>query len=58
MTVKEELPTVGGMMSYGIPAYRLPRNIVAEEAQVIADQGVVMETGVRVDNPVELLKEI
>lgn len=57
VTIKEELPTVGGMMAYGIPAYRLPRNIIAEEAKVIEDQGVVMETGVRVERPAELLKE-
>jgi len=57
VTVKEELPTVGGMMSYGIPSYRLPRNIVADEAKVIEEQGVVMETGIRVDQPAELLKE-
>ena len=57
VTVKEALPTVGGMLSYGIPSYRLPRTVVAEEAQVIADQGVRMETGVRVDNPVELKKD-
>ena len=31
VTLKEALPTVGGMMSYGIPAYRLPRELVAEE---------------------------
>ena len=30
VTVKEALPTVGGMMSYGIPSYRLPREIVAQ----------------------------
>lgn len=57
VTVKEELPTVGGMMSYGIPSYRLPREVVASEAKVIEDQGVVMETGVRVEKPVDLLKE-
>ena len=57
VTIKEELPAVGGMMAYGIPAYRLPRNIIAEEAKVIEDQGVVMETGVRVERPAELLKE-
>lgn len=57
VTLKEALPTVGGMMSYGIPCYRLPREIVAEEAQVIEDQGVVFETNCRVDRPAELLQE-
>ncbi|MCF0133607.1 MAG: FAD-dependent oxidoreductase [Blautia sp.] len=57
VTIKEALPTVGGMMSYGIPSYRLPRDIVAEEAKVIEDQGVKIEVNTRVDKPVELLKE-
>lgn len=57
VTVKEELPTVGGMMSYGIPSYRLPREVVAKEAKVIEDQGVVIETGVRVEKPADLLNE-
>ena len=47
VTVKEALPTVGGMMSYGIPSYRLPREIVAQEANVIEDQGVVIETNTK-----------
>ena len=57
VTVKEALPTVGGMMAYGIPAFRLPREIIAEEAKVMEDAGVVMETGVRVEKPAELLGE-
>lgn len=57
VTVKEVLPTVGGMMSYGIPSYRLPREVVASEAQVIADQGVKFETNCKVERPLELLKD-
>lgn len=57
VTVKEALPTVGGMMSYGIPAYRLPREIIKEEVQVIADAGVQIQCNARVERPVELLKE-
>ncbi len=57
VTLKEALPTVGGMMSYGIPSYRLPREIVAEEAGVIAAAGVVIETNAKVENPFELKNE-
>ncbi len=57
VTVKEALPTVGGMMSYGIPAYRLPREIVAKEAQVIADQGVHFETNTKVEDILALKEE-
>lgn len=54
VTLKEVLPTVGGMMSYGIPEYRLPRNVIAEEAKVMADAGIVIEVNERVENPIEL----
>lgn len=57
VVVKEALPTVGGMMAYGIPSYRLPRDIIAEEAKVIEEQGVTIETNVRVEKPLDLLKE-
>ncbi|MCF0135173.1 MAG: FAD-dependent oxidoreductase [Lachnospiraceae bacterium] len=57
VTLLEALPTVGGMMSYGIPAYRLPREVVQKEAQVIADQGVKIRCGVKVEKPLELLNE-
>ena len=57
VVLKEALPTVGGMMSYGIPAYRMPRAVVAEEAAVIRDQGVIVETDTRVERPLDLLKE-
>lgn len=57
VTVKEELPTAGGMMAYGIPQYRLPREIIAEEAKVIEEQGVRIETGIRIEKPAELLQE-
>jgi heterodisulfide reductase subunit A-like polyferredoxin len=45
-TVFERLPVAGGMMSVGIPEYRLPRNIIAAEVQVIQDMGVEIKTGV------------
>ena len=57
VTLKEALPTVGGMMSYGIPSYRLPREIIAEEAAVIEAAGVKIEVNTKVEKPVDLLKE-
>lgn len=51
VTVKEALPTVGGMMGYGIPAYRLPRTIIEEEADVIREAGVVIECDTKVEKP-------
>ncbi len=57
VTLKEALPELGGMTRYGIPAYRLPREIIDEEITILKDQGVIVETGVRIDQPVQLLKE-
>ncbi|MDR0656538.1 MAG: FAD-dependent oxidoreductase [Treponema sp.] len=57
VTLKEAMPDVGGMLVYGIPAYRLPRQVVAEEALLIIDTGIHIETNVRVKKPLDLLKE-
>ncbi len=45
VTLFEKLPVLGGMMAVGIPAYRLPRDTLQAEIQVIKDLGVEMKTG-------------
>jgi heterodisulfide reductase subunit A-like polyferredoxin len=45
VTVFEKLPVAGGMMAVGIPAYRMPRDILAAEVKIIEDMGVQIETG-------------
>ena len=57
VTVKEALPKAGGMMRYGIPSYRLPRQIVEEEVAVILKTGVKLETNCKVAKPAGLLTE-
>ena len=57
VVLKEVLPTVGGMMAYGIPAYRLPREIIQEEAAVIQAQGVELQVNTKVEKPAELLEQ-
>ena len=54
--VLERLPVAGGMMTTGIPAYRLPRADVQKEIDYILEVGVTLETGVNVTN-VNDLKE-
>jgi heterodisulfide reductase subunit A-like polyferredoxin len=46
VTVFERLPVAGGMMAVGIPAYRLPRDILNLEIEVIRRVGVEIRTGV------------
>ena len=40
----------GGMMRYGIPVYRLPRNILDAEIARITDMGVTIECGRHIDD--------
>ena len=54
VTVFEKLPVAGGMMAVGIPAYRLPRDILAEEIKVIEEMGVEIRTGVTFGEDVTL----
>ena len=43
----DAMPKLGGMLQYGIPAYRLPRNVVDWEIQGILDLGVTVRNNVR-----------
>jgi len=44
VTVVEALPVLGGMLAVGIPAFRLPREILREEIDGIRAIGVEMKT--------------
>lgn len=48
VTLFEAMPKAGGMMRYGVPAYRLPRNIIDAEVARILSLGIELKTGVRV----------
>ncbi len=54
VTVFEKLPVVGGMMSVGIPEYRLPRDIIATEVRTIEEMGVTIRTGVEFGKDITL----
>ncbi len=45
VTIFEKLPVLGGMMTVGIPEYRLPRDILNSEIKVIEEMGVTIKTG-------------
>ncbi len=57
VTIREALPKCGGMVMYGIPAYRMPRHIIDEEVELIREQGITIETNCKVEKPLDLLKE-
>ncbi len=50
VTVFESLPSAGGMMRYGIPEYRLPRNVLDREIAYIEKMGVVFAVNTRVES--------
>ena len=60
VTVFEALHKAGGVLSYGIPEFRLPKALVAKEIKSVEDLGVKIETNVIVGRSVtidELMEE-
>jgi NADPH-dependent glutamate synthase beta subunit-like oxidoreductase len=50
-------PMVGGMMRFGIPKYRLPRDVLDAEVQRILDMGVTLELNREVTNVLDSMRE-
>jgi NADPH-dependent glutamate synthase beta subunit-like oxidoreductase len=48
--IRDASPEPGGMMRYGIPAYRLPRDVIAAEIARITGLGVTITCGHRVED--------
>jgi NADPH-dependent glutamate synthase beta subunit-like oxidoreductase len=48
VTVKEAARAAGGMMRFGIPKYRLPRDVLDAEIQRVLGLGITLETGTEV----------
>ncbi|MBQ8913048.1 MAG: NADPH-dependent glutamate synthase [Lachnospiraceae bacterium] len=46
VTIFEALHKAGGVLSYGIPEFRLPKALVAKELENVTDLGVKIETNV------------
>lgn len=60
VTVLEALHAFGGVLRYGIPSFRLPREVINKEVQTVAQMGVQFKTDVLVGATItltELLKE-
>ena len=54
--IHEAGPFAGGMMRFGIPKYRLPRDVLDAEINRITDLGVVMKLNTKVDRVVESMR--
>jgi len=57
VTVYEAMDQAGGMLRYGIPAYRLPREVLDREISEIQAQGVDIVTGQKIGSLDDLLKQ-
>lgn len=59
VTIFEQMPEAGGMLSYSIPAYRLPKEVVQKQIHALEHMGIHFQFGVRVgegDYSLEKLK--
>jgi 2-oxoacid:acceptor oxidoreductase delta subunit (pyruvate/2-ketoisovalerate family) len=56
VTVHDAGPFLGGMMRFGIPKYRLPREVLDAEMQRVVDLGVTVKLNSKIDNIQESMK--
>ncbi|HOP74385.1 MAG TPA: NADPH-dependent glutamate synthase [Bacillota bacterium] len=54
VTIFESLHAAGGVLQYGIPQFRLPKDIVAREVEYIKKLGVKIETSVLVGQTITI----
>jgi NADPH-dependent glutamate synthase beta subunit-like oxidoreductase len=57
VTVVEAGPRAGGMMRFGIPKYRLPRDVLDAEMQRIVDMGVTLQLDTKVENIAQAMND-
>jgi NADPH-dependent glutamate synthase beta subunit-like oxidoreductase len=48
VTVFENMAECGGLLTYGIPPYRLPKDVVKKQIKVLADMGIQFKMNARV----------
>lgn len=60
VTILEQFDQPGGMLRYGIPQFRLPYDVVAEDVKSITDLGVTIKTNSRIEDvkEIEKLREV
>jgi 2-oxoacid:acceptor oxidoreductase delta subunit (pyruvate/2-ketoisovalerate family) len=56
VTIHDAGPMAGGMMRFGIPKYRLPRDVLDAEVQRILDLGVELKLNAKVDRILDTMR--
>ncbi len=54
VTVFEKQPKLGGMLTLGIPSFRLEKDVVAAEIEILKELGVEFKTGVEVGKDITM----
>lgn len=54
VAIFEAMPELGGMVRYGIPEYRMPRDVLAKDIKTVTDTGIEVKTGSRLGKDVTL----
>ncbi len=54
VTVYDAMPRAGGMLRYGIPEYRLPKDVLDQEISLIADLGVQFQFNCKIGRDISL----
>jgi NADPH-dependent glutamate synthase beta subunit-like oxidoreductase len=57
VTIMDAAPLAGGMMRFGIPKYRLPRDVLDAEVGRILELGVELELGCKVTDALATMQE-
>jgi len=57
VTVFESAPEAGGLLRYGIPEYRLPKEVLSNEISYIQELGVELKTNTPVKNLTEIFND-
>jgi NADPH-dependent glutamate synthase beta subunit-like oxidoreductase len=57
VTIRDAGPIAGGMMRFGIPTYRLPRDVLQAEIDRILGMGVTLELDSKVTNVLDAMQE-
>ncbi|MHA2078501.1 MAG: FAD-dependent oxidoreductase [Candidatus Thorarchaeota archaeon] len=57
VTVFEERRKAGGLLRYGIPEFRLPRDVLDDEIGIVERLGVTIQTGTKIESIGELKKQ-
>ena len=55
VVIYEKRSNLGGMLRYGIPSYRLPRERLDEDIEAIISAGVEVKTGVTIGSDISML---